>query len=486
MSLFKRDHSESAQRPGWREYQRQLQEPAQRRYAPKRLGRRVIVSLVTVTIVLFTMYMSFSHDSGPRSESTAFSAGPLAPDVAQGKPSNEPFAANSTDGMFSKEKELNIAISKKDVQLLLNTLALNDLMAKNVAVPIQDQQFQIETSIDPDLQNKLAQALDRKHSRFVGVVVMEAATGRILSVAGFDKTDPAANPCFQSSFPAASLFKIVTAAAAIEHCNYSGDTKVHFNGYKHTLYKNQLKDVNNAWTQTTSFEDSFAQSINPVFGKIGTLHLGKRVLEEYGNGFGFNEPLDFELPIMPSHLAVDDTPYRWAEIASGFNKETTLSPVHAAVIVSAIVNQGRMVTPTLVERIVDAEGKEIYRSKATWQGRAMTTKTSAILADMMEATVQSGTGRAAFKNHMRDPVLSKLRIGGKTGSINNRTNDVRFDWFAGYAQGKDGSGRVVVSAMVAHEEYIGVRAGAYARMAIIHYFKNHLAQHELNKDKKKS
>jgi penicillin-binding protein A len=69
-----------------------------------------------------------------------------------------------------------------------------------------------------------------------------------------------------------------------------------------------------------------------------------------------------------------------------------------------------------------------------------------------------------------------LRIGGKTGSISTRSRDARIDWFAGFASKKDGSGQVVVAAVVAHEEFIGVRAGAYARMAMTHYFKNQLAR----------
>jgi peptidoglycan glycosyltransferase len=72
-------------------------------------------------------------------------------------------------------------------------------------------------------------------------------------------------------------------------------------------------------------------------------------------------------------------------------------------------------------------------------------------------------------------VLSRLRLGGKTGSIYNRAHDARFDWFVGFAAEKKGE-KMVVSAMVAHEEYIGTRAGQYARMAIEHYFKDYFAR----------
>ena len=68
------------------------------------------------------------------------------------------------------------------------------------------------------------------------------------------------------------------------------------------------------------------------------------------------------------------------------------------------------------------------------------------------------------------------RIGGKTGSISNRSHDTRFDWFAGFAEAHNGSGRLIVAAMVGHEELIGTRAGTYARMAMSHYFQNSFAE----------
>lgn len=375
-----------------------------------------------------------------------------------------------------------LSISKKDVQLLLNQVEVNTLLAEKVHLPFKDQQFQVETSLDSNLQNELTASMDRKNSRFIGVVVMEADTGKVLALAGFDKNAPEQNPCLKSNFPAASLFKIVTAAAAVDQCNYSSNTTVRFNGYKHTLYKNQLNEKKNRYTNTVSFANSFAQSINPVFGKIGTLYLGKEVLEEYGTSFGFNQPLDFELPVPPSHLIVKDSAYHWAEIASGFNNDTTLSPLHAAVIVSAVLNQGRMVWPSYIERIVDSQGHLIYRPRVTWEQRAMTSKASKVLTNLMETTVRSGTARGMFRGCRRDPVLSQLRIGGKTGSIYNRGHDIRFDWFVGFAEAKKDTGRIIVAAMVGHQEYIGTRAGAYARKAMALYFKQQLAHHKPDKN----
>ena len=75
---------------------------------------------------------------------------------------------------------------------------------------------------------------------------------------------------------------------------------------------------------------------------------------------------------------------------------------------------------------------------------------------MMMATVSSGTARKMFKTVNRSAVLKDLNIGGKTGSINNNP---KFDWFVGFAENPRTGKSIVVAAVVAHEDYIGEKAG---------------------------
>lgn len=431
-------------RPTWREYQQRLRRP--RKVVT---FRRMLLTAAVLATVFYALFMGMAA---------------TRPDEAAVVP--PPAAA------VNPVTDSETLLSKSDVQLLLTRMPLADLMHREVVLPLNEQQLRVTTCLDETLQARLVKALDRRHARYIGIVVMEPETGRVRAMVGFDKADPDANPCLSSIFPAASLFKIVTAAAAVDQFNYTGKTPLKFNGYKHTLYRNQLQETDNRYTHTISLSAAFAESVNPVFGKLGKLDLGKLLLEQYGADFGFNRPIDFDLPIDPSHLAVKETPYHWAEIASGFNRETTLSPLHAAMIISAALNQGRMAVPTLIERIEDQSGRLLYLADSTHGAPAMSGKAADALMEMMEATVRSGTARSLFRNRQRDPVLSALRIGGKTGSISTRDREARIDWFAGYAEKQKGRERLVVAALVAHEEYIGVRAGTYARTAMTHYFKN--------------
>jgi beta-lactamase class D len=90
--------------------------------------------------------------------------------------------------------------------------------------------------------------------------------------------------------------------------------------------------------------------------------------------------------------------------------------------------------------------------------------------------VASGTARNLFRGYRTDKILSQLDLGGKTGSISNTERSARFDWFVGYALAPDRRAGLVVSVVVAHEEYIGVRAAQYARMAMTRYFSDYFAR----------
>ena len=436
----------------WRNYQRKLKRTA----AIKKLIRNIPKYSAVLIIVLIFVCGIITGLSGIACHHT--------------QTLNNDIPNNKTD-IHHNHKKL---ITKRDVQGLIDSESFVNLKEKSFV--FNEQNFRVNTSIDVPLQQFLLDNLDQSTARYIGIVAMDPTTGRILSMVSYDKTSQYNNPCIDNRSPAASIFKIVTAAAAIEKCNFNSGSILKYNGGKHTLYKSQLKKRTNRYTNKITFKDSFAQSVNPVFGKIGSLYLGKTVLENYAEAFGFNKNIDFEIPVAPSSIYLSDKPYQWAEIACGFNNETTLSPLHGALITSTILNQGRLVEPTIVDQITDETGQVIYRSHLVTLNQAITPKSAKVVNNLMEATIKSGTCRKAFRGYRKDQILSKLSIGGKSGSIDNKSHDAHYDWFVGYAEEKDGPEKLVISVIVAHEKYIGTRANQYARMAIKQYFRNYFAE----------
>lgn len=491
MSFSKKSWSRRTQVGSWRDYQSSLPKRYARCAWPRGRRRRSFppAPVVVGGLVLLALFglFGFMRGDGETPASVvaatplatmaveaAMVTAPVAEPVLAPPAAPEPVLAPAADlapvAVLEPLPEVDGPLNREQVRQLLDQRMFSNLTEKNLLLPVADGILHVETSLDPDLQNFLLAGLDRKNSRHLGIVAMDPVSGRVLALAGFDRTDAACNPCLQSGFPAASIFKVVTAAAAVDLLGYSADSPMQFNGGKHTLYKGQLTTRVDRNTTTVPLAEAFADSINPVFGKLGELRLGRPLLERAAATFGFNQPLDVDVTLPPSRFQVSDDPYHWAEIASGFNRQTTISPLHGAALAAAILNDGSMPSQTVVERIVDEEGTVVYQAGPVPGRRIMTPRAAGELERMMEATIATGTARKAFRGHETDAVLGNLRLGGKTGSISNSTRDVRYDWFVGYAKERQGGRQLVVSVMVGHEDFIGTRAGEYARRAISHYF----------------
>jgi len=443
MEIF-RKRNRNLSLPGWQSHQSLFQKTRDRK-TRFRKGIRLGIMVLVILLGIYSLVECFTRiaDSG------------------------ETTAKSETTAPPYEEPRKN---DKQVAQQLLQDTSLLNLKDASFQVTRQDTTLRFDTSIDPSLQDYMLGKLDRKNSRHIALVALDPAAGEILMMAGYDKTNPDSNTCLDNTYPAASIFKIITAAAAVEQGNLDSNAKLMFNGSQHTLYKTQLKDRKNRYTNYTTFQEAFAKSINPVFGKLGALRLEKNQLSACAEAFGFNSEIDFELPLKASRFSITDTPYHRAEIASGFNRQTTLSAVHAALLPAVIVNQGKQVEPTIVHRITDGSGQILYENQPGPTRQVITPRASRVIYDLMEATIRYGTAKKAFKGFQKDPVLSKCNLGGKTGSIYNKKHDLRYDWFVGFADLKNGDKKLAIAVVVAHEEFIGIRAAAYARMAIKKYY----------------
>jgi cell division protein FtsI/penicillin-binding protein 2 len=336
--------------------------------------------------------------------------------------------------------------------------------------------YTIHTQLDTRLQAKLIRTLnylktlDRGKPELIGMVAMDGSTGFIKAMAGFNQANPATNPCTSARYPAASIFKIVTASAAVEKLNYTATTPLYFNGRKYTLYKRQLTNHKTKYTNRVTLETAFSKSINPVFGKLGQLALGKTELNNFAEKFGFNQNpnTDFDFPI--PHFATNGSEYHLAELGCGFNRDTLISPVFAATMVSAMVNKGQSLVPRLVDRISNSDEVEIYKSTKEVYKTPVSPKTAATMKRLMKKTISGGTARKSFRGYSRDKILSNLLIGGKTGSLSNRAHTIKYDWFTGFGQQKTTKETLIVAVVVGHGKYIGTRACIHAKNMLKTYF----------------
>jgi hypothetical protein len=90
---------------------------------------------------------------------------------------------------------------------------------------------------------------------------------------------------------------------------------------------------------------------------------------------------------------------------------------------------------------------------------------------LMAATISGGTCRSTFKRYRRDPILSKLLIGGKTGSINDNRDELRYEWFVGFGEERAGTKKLALAVLVVHDELRREKAQEFARRAMRRYFR---------------
>jgi hypothetical protein len=386
--------------------------------------------------------------------------------------SNDPKAFGSD----SASSPLVTPLTKKDLATLIGprSLALPDPRFLAFKGP-EGQDLFAETTFDSELQTKALDWLKKTRAKRAALVVMNPFDGEVLALAGYRDDGFTANPALAETFPAASLIKIVTAAAALEEANYETDSLVAYDGGKHTLYKANVIKKPNQGRKLTTLKESFAESNNAVFGKLGAFDLGAADLSAFANRFYFNQPMDFEAPLAVSSFTVRDSDdlFRLAELASGFNRATRIGPLHGAALAGVALTGGLIYEPTMAREIFDRDNNVYYQSKTKLLGRAMSQTGATELKELMEATVSLGTGRRHFSDADQHPLLSGLTIGGKTGTIND-VDGTRVEWFVAFSYWPEsGSGPVwplALAAVVASEGKAPVDGQDLIRRALIAYY----------------
>jgi cell division protein FtsI/penicillin-binding protein 2 len=305
----------------------------------------------------------------------------------------------------------------------------------------------IALTIVPGLQESLSRTLTEYQTPWAAVVVLEPSTGRVLAMVEHSEATPGLRGLpVKAVFPAASIFKLVTASALLEQGVTPADESC-YHGGKRSVSESLLTDTSRD-RQCVSLSEALGRSANVVFAKLTHRYLDPDKLRAAAELFRFNRPIPFAIPTDPSLAAVPDDPLELARTGAGFG-DVFLSPLHGALIASVAANHGLWRAPILLERdLASAPDPE----------RILSEERAAALTGMMEETVTHGTARRFFR-------LRELRGAvGKTGSLADRNPFRDYSWFVGFAP-KDAP-RIAVAAVVVNEPRWRIRAPWLAREAM--------------------
>lgn len=384
------------------------------------------------------------------------------------------------------------------LSLFQDPLISRDLISKAISSKILSNQFPTEAifgqategdphlykinyTLVPELQHHATELLEKYRPDYAAIVMMDAKTGEILAMASFEKGKAyGSNLALKATYPAASIFKVITASTAIDKSGINPDHRIAFNGGNYTLYKkNVLSDKVNRWTRFITMKDAFARSINTAFGRLSLESIDPQDLSNYANKFLFNQEIPSDFHVDRSVASVPtEKGFELTEVASGYNRFNTLSPVHGALIASTIVNGGKMPDPHLVRSIQNAQKQNVYtRTNLTDfnLGRQVISAESAEkVKQMMEQTVLAGTSRKTFRQMLRDRNFKEVEMGGKTGHFSGTDPKGRTDWFVGYAT--DENDRVAIAAITVNVEKWTVKSSALGEMMFRKFFKDKIEE----------
>ncbi len=296
-----------------------------------------------------------------------------------------------------------------------------------------------ELTVDVALQRELTELLRTYQVPWGAVVVMEPSTGRVLAMAEHSEEQPELTGlCTKALYPAASLFKVVTARALLE-VGVSPDEVECVHGGMRRLTP-ALLEPSPSDGRCLTLAEAMGQSANVVFARWTARVLDPRSLLASAKALRFNQPLPFPVPTEPSLAKVPSETFELAATGAGFG-DVYLSPLHGAALASALANRGLWRAPVLFESEVAKVAPE----------RVLAPKDASALVKMLEKTVTEGTGRRIF--HERHVALPDAA--GKTGSLSDKRPFRDYSWFMGFSPVE--SPKVAVAAVVVNDPYWRIR-----------------------------
>lgn len=374
---------------------------------------------------------------------------------------NEPSPEEVSKQIYSKKLEQRAQIAKALMEPL-KTQSFPE--ALDFDLNGSHLNGKVTYTIDETLQKEATKLLSQYKPDYGAVFMYDAVTGKVLVFTSFQRdSDAPVNLISRGTYPAASIFKIITAATAVDRAGLRPSYTIRFNGGNYTLYKkNVLSDKINRWTRTITLRDAFARSINTAFGRLSLEKLDPKDISEYSQRFMFNQPVPADFPVDTSIVSVpEDKGYALTEVASGFNKLTRMSPVQGAMIAGAVINDGRMMMPYLVDKITADDGQVLYEGQSLDNGAILSADAAGQLKEMMEETIVSGTSRKSFRPLVRDKNFRELELGGKTGHMTGDDPKGRVDWFVGYAA--DGDRKLAIAALTVNKKFWTVKSSYLAK-----------------------
>ncbi len=350
-------------------------------------------------------------------------------------------------------------------------------------ITVDGKNLELHYSFHLPLEKFIRKQLRRFFTQNSSVVVIDNSSGKILAAIDYTyKGRHFGNAItFSTTHPAASLFKIVTASALLNLPEVTPESRFRCRGRGTTLYKYQLDSRARRWDRWLTLKGAFYFSNNVVFARAARKYLGGGELTIMAKKFGFNTNIFADLFLSRSVFTSPVDKYNLAEKASGFNRDTLISPVHGALLASIIANDGIRRPLRVIDKIL-FEGRDVTNEVLNLSsGRVLPVQVSKEVADMMQGVVKRGTARK-YMNYVARRFKRYLQIGGKTGRISGGVPHGTRDWFTVFAKPINGENQGISICVMNINGSSWYIKSSYIAKRIIEYYYTKIVP--INKDRR--
>ncbi|WP_017727202.1 penicillin-binding protein [Halalkalibacterium ligniniphilum] len=277
-------------------------------------------------------------------------------------------------------------------------------------------------TLDSNIQTALEQVMSKVEDEYtpekIIAIVADPKTGQILAMSNRPSFNPNEyenitnylNYAVSERFEPGSTMKVFTLAAAIEEGRFNANEQFQSGQYVIPNDPRPIRDHNQGrgWG-TISYLEGVQRSSNVAFSKIAIEQLGRDKVYEYLDKFGFYTTTGIDLPNEATSL-INNTSLRDAA-ATAFGQGTAVTPIQQIQAATAIANDGKMMKPYVIDRIVNSETGEVVEAhEPEVAGEPISKETAKEVRDILETVVTSsaGTGRSFY--------LEGFDVAGKTGT----------------------------------------------------------------------
>lgn len=285
------------------------------------------------------------------------------------------------------------------------------------AIDGNDIYLTIDSNIQRFIEASLKDVTEKYNPEWMTLTVMDAKTGDILGTSASPSFDPNIknisnyeNPLISTTFEPGSTMKIYTYMCAMETGNYNGSDLYQSGSIQFT--DDKVSDWNRYGWGKITYDKGFEYSSNVAVSTLVQTILDKQKLRSCLENYGFGEKTGIELSNEASgNISTFNYPIEVAN--ASFGQGITITAIQQLQALTLISNNGVMLKPHIVKKIVDSKTKEvIYENTINESEKIVSDETITKIKDLMYNVVNSDDPIATGKKYKIDG----LDVIGKTGT----------------------------------------------------------------------